>query len=90
MKYWSHVNRFCIQAYIIIKNLGILSSSDISGELSAIQAEFVLADITWFHAYRQSAGIAEMFAVIAGIAENSHILDNTPFTNASVQLFPVL
>ncbi len=40
--------------------------------LSAGIAENV--ESTWFRTYRQSAGIAEMFA---GIAENSQILDNT-------------
>ena len=56
--------------------MGILGNSGISGELSAIPAEFVLAQITKI-TFRQSAGNAEMFAGIARIAKNSQILYNT-------------
>ncbi len=49
--------------------IAYISGISISGELSAITAEFV-----------QSAKIADMFAGIAGIAENSQILDNTQAT----------
>ena len=61
-----------------VQDLGILGNSGISGQLSAIPAEFVFAEITGkalsvFSAIPVFAEIAEM---LAGIAENSQILDN--------------
>ena len=42
-----------------------------------------------FRTYWQCAGIAEMFAGIAGIiAENSQILDNTPLGRLTTQYYP--